>query len=128
MLTLAKPVELFFANFSSESPFLGEPSVPLTGDSLAFRVIVFFSIRKLLGVVRTGLTCTQRLGNSQHCGLLEKALLPLVDPVQLLFMCLLHFLRGGSLYGTTVACSTRSPRCFHFISRVSANSSFDEFR
>src|SRR5260370_12948723 len=128
MLTLAKPVELFFANFSSESPFLGEPSVPLTGDSLAFRVIVFFSIRKLLGVIRTGLTCTQRLGNSQHCGLLEKALLPLLGPAQLLFACLLHFLRSGSLYGTTVSCSTRSRRHFHFFSRLSAHGSFDEFQ
>src|ERR1700732_1090664 len=72
MLAIAEPPKLFLLYSTTQSPFLGQLSVPLAPYPVAFAVIVFLRVAKLLLMISTCLTCTERLGNGKHVLLFEK--------------------------------------------------------
>src|SRR5208283_907265 len=73
MLTFAEPSKLFLLHRTTQPPLLGQSPAPLAAYPFAFAVVVFLCAAELLLVVRTSLTCTERLGNGKHVPLLEEA-------------------------------------------------------
>src|SRR3984957_17701479 len=73
MLAIAEAPILFLLHATTQSPFLGQLSVPLAPYAVAFAVVVLLRVAELLLMIGTGLTCTERLGNSKHVVLFEKA-------------------------------------------------------
>src|SRR5271157_229685 len=72
MLAVTEPLKLFLLHRPVQPPFLGQFSVPLAAYSLAFAVVILLCVAELLLMVRTSLTCAERLGNGEHVPLLEK--------------------------------------------------------
>src|ERR1700682_1561432 len=73
MLAIAEPSKLFLLYSTTQSPLLGQFSVPLAAYPVAMAVVVLLRVAELLVMIGTGLTCTERLGNSKHVVLFEKA-------------------------------------------------------
>src|ERR1700693_3663513 len=73
MLAIAEPPKLLLLHCTTQSPFLGQLSVPLAPYPVGFAVVVLLRVAKLLVMIGTGLTCTERLGNGKHVLLFEKA-------------------------------------------------------
>jgi len=73
MLAIAEPPKVFFLDATMQPPFLGQFSVPLSAYPFSFAVVVLLCVAELLLMISTGLTCTERLGNSKHVLLFEKA-------------------------------------------------------
>src|SRR5713101_3270966 len=57
---------MLLAHFSAQSPFLREPSVPLSTNLFCLGIVVLASIAKLFRVIRLRLTCAEWLGDGQH--------------------------------------------------------------
>jgi len=66
MIALGRPLELRFADLSSQSPPFRKPPLPLAADNAVLLVIDLSGAGEFLRMVRLRLACTQRLGVCQH--------------------------------------------------------------
>src|SRR5258707_911314 len=66
VLSFRKPLKMFFAHFSAQSPLLREPAVPLPMNLLRFGVVVLTGVAKLFRVIRLCLSCAQRFRDCKH--------------------------------------------------------------
>src|SRR5487761_178027 len=66
VLAFRETLEVFLTHFTLEAPLLGTPSMPLTANHIALRVVVLAGVAELFRVIRLSLARTQRVGDSQH--------------------------------------------------------------
>src|SRR5580700_3335629 len=72
LMAITEPPKLFLLYSTTQSPFLGQLPVPPAAYPVAFAVVVLLRVAELLLMIGVGLTCTERLGNSEHILLFEK--------------------------------------------------------